>query len=73
MDINIDDVRDPNQRLLGLLCPHLGHWVLRLVPGIVPGIPRIGLLVLRPGLRVILRPGLRVILRISAVIIIGLT
>ena len=72
MFIHVDDVRDPDQRLHGLLCPNLGHMVLLVGTGIVLGV--LGVVLDRSRVYLtVLRPDLRVILRIFPVIIIGIT
>ena len=77
MFIHVDDVRDPDQRLQGLLCSNLGHMVLLVGPGVqLAGIVLGVLGVVLDRSRVyltVLRPDLRVILRIFPVIIIGIT
>ena len=72
MFIHVDDVRDPDQRLQGLLCSNLGHMVLLVGTGIVLGV--LGVVLDRSRVYLtVLRPDLRVILRIFPVIIIGIT
>ena len=72
MFIHVDDVRDPDQRLQGLLCSNLWHMVLLVGTGIVLGV--LGVVLDRSRVYLtVLRPDLRVILRIFPVIIIGIT
>ena len=74
MFIHVDDVRDPDQRLHGLLCPNLGHMVLLVGLGVQLAGIVLGVVLDRSRVYLtVLRPDLRVILRIFPVIIIGIT